>query len=129
MLLRASAGWFRPGLQAPTLFIILCPPEPKATLPYYSWFDAPLSHPPRPRISADILTEEERRASEAVKTMQGPFAALRIEMAKPPQCSIGTPGRLFFSEPYYGTYVLSQGYSVSARSHLAQVAVATTADA
>ena len=32
-------------------------------------------------------------ASEAVKT---PPAALRVEMAKPPQCSIETPDRLVF---------------------------------
>ena len=32
-------------------------------------------------------------ASKAVKT---PPAALRVEMAKPPQCSIETPGRLVF---------------------------------
>jgi len=34
--------------------------------------------------------------SEAVKTKQGPPAALRVEMAKPPHCSIKTPDRLFF---------------------------------
>src|SRR5262249_49003962 len=35
-------------------------------------------------------------ASEAVKAKPGPPAAFRIEMAKPPQCSIETPDRLVF---------------------------------
>jgi hypothetical protein len=35
-------------------------------------------------------------ASEAVATKEGSAAALRVEMAKPPQCSIETPDRLFF---------------------------------
>jgi hypothetical protein len=34
-------------------------------------------------------------ASEAVVTKQGSAAALRVEMVKPPQCSIETPNRLF----------------------------------
>jgi hypothetical protein len=34
-------------------------------------------------------------ASEAVTTKQGP-TALRVEMAKPPQCSIETPDQLVF---------------------------------
>jgi hypothetical protein len=36
-------------------------------------------------------------ASQAVNAKHGPpAAALRVEMAKPPQCSIETPDRLFF---------------------------------
>jgi hypothetical protein len=35
-------------------------------------------------------------ASEAVKAKHGPPTALRVEMAKPPQCSIETPDQLFF---------------------------------
>jgi len=35
-------------------------------------------------------------ASEAVKTKQWPPTALRVEMPKPPQCSIETPDRLVF---------------------------------
>ena len=35
-------------------------------------------------------------ADEAVKTKQGPPAALRVEMAKPPHCSIKPSDRLFF---------------------------------
>jgi hypothetical protein len=35
-------------------------------------------------------------ASEAVATRQGPAAALQVEMAKPPQCSIETPDQLVF---------------------------------
>jgi len=35
-------------------------------------------------------------ASEAATTRQGPPAALRVEKAKPPQCSIETPDRLVF---------------------------------
>src|SRR5262245_8398571 len=37
-------------------------------------------------------------ASEAVTTKQGPPAALRVDMAKPPQCSIETSDQMFFSE-------------------------------
>jgi len=35
-------------------------------------------------------------ASEAVKTKQAPPAAFRVEMAKPPHCSIKAPDRLIF---------------------------------
>jgi hypothetical protein len=35
-------------------------------------------------------------ASQAVNAKYGPPAALRVEMAKPPQCSIETPDQLFF---------------------------------
>jgi hypothetical protein len=35
-------------------------------------------------------------ASEAVATRQGPAAALQVEMAKPPQCSIETPDQVVF---------------------------------
>ena len=35
-------------------------------------------------------------ASQAVNAKHGPTAALRVEMAKPPQCSIETPDQLFF---------------------------------
>ena len=35
-------------------------------------------------------------ASEEAKATAGPPAAFRIEMAKPPHCSIETPNRLFF---------------------------------
>ena len=35
-------------------------------------------------------------ASEAAKANAGPSTAFRIEMAKPPLCSIETPNRLFF---------------------------------
>src|SRR5262245_21270315 len=34
--------------------------------------------------------------SEAAKAKPGPPAALRVETAKPPDCSIETPDRLFF---------------------------------
>jgi hypothetical protein len=34
--------------------------------------------------------------SEAAKAKPGPPAAFRVEMAKPPDCSIKTPDRLFF---------------------------------
>jgi hypothetical protein len=35
-------------------------------------------------------------ASEAVKTKQAPPAAFRVEMAKPPYCSIKAPDQLIF---------------------------------
>jgi len=35
-------------------------------------------------------------ASEAAKAKPGPPAAFRVEMAKPPQCSIESPNRLVF---------------------------------
>jgi hypothetical protein len=35
-------------------------------------------------------------ASETATTRQGPPTALRVEKAKPPQCSIETPDRLVF---------------------------------
>jgi hypothetical protein len=35
-------------------------------------------------------------ASQAVNARHGPPGALRVEMAKPPQCSIETPDQLFF---------------------------------
>jgi len=35
-------------------------------------------------------------ASQAVNAKHGPPTALRVEMAKPPQCSIETPDQLFF---------------------------------
>jgi len=55
---------------------------------------------PTALIVAAVLGFEGTRsglaASEAAKAKAGPPAAFRVEMAKPPHCSIKTQDRLFF---------------------------------